>query len=98
MKHQSANTEERNTPWKPKTTAGSWKRTRSHVRQIGSPQRAPTGTKVTETWQPGVIKSKISTDHTYLVATNFWSPLDDNYEEEEEEEEEEDKEEFNMIK
>ena len=41
-----------------------------------------------------MIKSKISTDHTYLVATNFWSPLDDN----DNEEDKEDKTEINMIK
>jgi hypothetical protein len=52
------------------------------------------GIKVTETWQPGVIKSKISTDHKYLVATNFWSPLDDDDDKEDEEE----KEEINTIK
>ena len=34
------------------------------------------GTEVSETWQPGVIKSKINTEHTYLADTNFWSPLD----------------------
>jgi hypothetical protein len=36
-------------------------------------------------WQPGVRQNKISKDHTYLVATNFWSPLDDNDEEEDNE-------------
>ncbi len=52
------------------------------------------GTEVAETWQPGVTKCKISTEHTYLVDTNFWSPLnnDDNIELDE------DKEEMNMIK
>ncbi len=30
---------------------------------------------MSETWQPGVIKSKINTEHTYLADTNFWSPL-----------------------
>ena len=52
------------------------------------------GIKVTETWQPGVIKSKISTDHKYLVATNFWSPLNNDDDKEDKEE----KEEINMIK
>ena len=54
------------------------------------------GTEVTETWQPGVIKSKISTDHTYLVATNFWSSLEDD--DDDDEEDEEHKDEINMIK
>jgi hypothetical protein len=41
-----------------------------------------------------VVKSKISTDHTYLVDTNFWSPLDNNNDDKDEKNEEE----INMIK
>jgi len=41
-----------------------------------------------------VVKSKISTDHTYLVDTNFWSPLDND----DDDKDEESKEEINMIK
>ena len=41
-----------------------------------------------------MVKSKISTDHTYLVDTNFWSPLDNN----DDDKDEESKEEINMIK
>ncbi len=52
------------------------------------------GTKVAETWQPGVIKRKISTEHTYLVDTNFWSPLNND----DDDELDEDKEEINMTK
>ncbi len=52
------------------------------------------GTEVSETWQPGVVKIKISTDHTYLVDTNFWSPLDNDDDNEDEEIEEE----ITMIK
>ena len=33
-------------------------------------------------WQPGVIQSKINTEHTDLANTNFWSPLDTNDENE----------------
>ncbi len=41
-----------------------------------------------------MIKSKISTDHTYLVDTNFWSPLNNDNDDKDEEREEE----INMIK
>ena len=41
-----------------------------------------------------MVKSKISTDHTYLVDTNFWSPLDNDDENKDEKSEEE----INMIK
>jgi hypothetical protein len=43
----------------------------------------------TETWQPGVIENKIKKHHTYLVATNYWAPLnnDNNNKNESEEEE-----------
>ncbi len=41
-----------------------------------------------------MVKSKISTDHTYLVDTNFWSPLDNDNDNKDEESEEE----INMIK
>ena len=47
------------------------------------------GTEVSETWQPGVIKSKINTRHTYLADTNFWSPLGNDEEDEVEEDEKE---------
>jgi hypothetical protein len=41
----------------------------------------------TETWQLGVIQNKMNENHTYLVATNYWTPLnDDNYKNEEDEE------------
>ena len=53
------------------------------------------GTEVSETWQPGVIKSKINTEHTYLADTNFWSPLGNDKEDEVEEDE---KEKINVIK
>ncbi len=40
-----------------------------------------------ETWQPGVIQNKINEHHTYLDATNYWTPLyDDNGKNEEDEE------------
>ena len=29
----------------------------------------------TETWQPGVINDKIKENHSYQVATNYWTPL-----------------------
>ncbi len=30
-------------------------------------------------WQPGkVMTNKINTNHTYLDATNYWAPLEDN--------------------
>jgi hypothetical protein len=29
----------------------------------------------TETWQPGVIQDKIKANQSYLVATNYWTPL-----------------------
>ena len=41
-----------------------------------------------------MVKSKISTEHTYLVDTNFWSPLDNDNDDKDEENEEE----INMIK
>ena len=41
-----------------------------------------------------MVKSKISTDHTYLVDTNFWSPLDND----DDDKDKESKEEINMIK
>ena len=41
-----------------------------------------------------MVKSKISTDHTYLVDTNCWSPLDNDNNDKDEENEEE----INMIK
>jgi hypothetical protein len=47
----------------------------------------------TETWQPGVIQDKISQNHTYLVATNHWTPLNENNDKSKEEEEEE----VNMV-
>ncbi len=47
------------------------------------------GSKVeTETWQPGVIQDKISHNHTYLVATNNWTPLYENNDKSNKEEEE----------
>jgi hypothetical protein len=42
----------------------------------------------TETWQPGVIQDKISQNHTYLVAANYWTPLSENNDESNKEEEE----------
>jgi hypothetical protein len=39
-------------------------------------------------WQPGVIQDKISHNHTYLVATNYWTPLYENNDKSNEEEEE----------
>jgi hypothetical protein len=41
----------------------------------------------TETWQPGVIQDKISQNHTHLVATNYWTPLNKNNDKSKEEEE-----------
>ena len=41
-----------------------------------------------------MVKSKISKDHTYLVDTNYWSPLNNN----EDNNDEENKDEINMIK
>ncbi len=29
----------------------------------------------TETWQPGVVQDKLSTNYTYLETTNYWTPL-----------------------
>jgi hypothetical protein len=47
------------------------------------------GSKVeTETWQPGVIQDKISPNHTFLVATKYWTPLNENDDESNKEEEE----------
>ena len=65
--------------------SSNWKSTKS--------TRRCAGTKVAETWQPGVTKCEISTEHTYLVDTNFWSPLNNN----DNDELNEDKEEINMI-
>ena len=31
----------------------------------------------TETWQPGVVRNIVNTNHTYLEATNYWTPLND---------------------
>ena len=28
-------------------------------------------------WQPGVIQNKLKENHTYLVAMNYWTPLND---------------------
>jgi hypothetical protein len=36
-----------------------------------------------------VIQNKIKQDYTYLTATDYWTPLDENKEESEEQEEEE---------
>ncbi len=41
-----------------------------------------------ETWQPGVIENKIKKHHTYLVAANYWAPLNNDNKENESEEEE----------
>ena len=41
-----------------------------------------------------MVKSKISTEHTYLVDTNYWSPLNND----DDDNDEENKEEINMIK
>ena len=41
-----------------------------------------------EVWQPGkVTLDKITTNHTYLAATNYWTPLQSNDSEEDEKEE-----------
>jgi len=41
-------------------------------------------------WQPGkVILDKITANHAYLAATNYWTPLQSNETEEDEKEEEE---------
>jgi hypothetical protein len=38
-------------------------------------------------WQSGkVIMNKINTDHTYLDATNYWGPLEDNNKEKQDKE------------
>ena len=43
-----------------------------------------------EVWQPGkVILDKITANHAYLAATNYWTPLQSNEIEEDEKEEEE---------
>ncbi len=42
----------------------------------------------TETCQPGVIQDKLKENHTYLVATNYWTPLDNKDDKNEEDEEE----------
>ena len=36
----------------------------------------------TKTWQPGVIQDKIKANQSYLVATNYWTPLNDDDDEE----------------
>ncbi len=41
-----------------------------------------------------MVKSKINTEHTYLVDTNYWSPLNND----DDDNDEENKEEINMIK
>jgi len=66
----------------------------SHPLNWKSVKSTCAGTEVSETWQPGVVKIKISTDHTYLVDTNFWSPLDNDNDDKDEENEEE----INTIK
>ncbi len=38
-------------------------------------------------WQPGVIQNKIDKNHTYLVATNYWTSLNEDNDENEEDEE-----------
>jgi hypothetical protein len=40
-----------------------------------------------ETWQPGVIHNKINEHHTYLDATNYWTPLNNDNDKNEEDEE-----------
>ena len=45
-------------------------------------------------WQPGVIQNKLKESHTYLVAMNYWTPLNEDNDDEHEETEEE----INMIK
>ncbi len=46
------------------------------------------GSKVeSETWQPGVIQNNINEPHTYLDATNYWTPLNDDNDKHEEDEE-----------
>jgi hypothetical protein len=43
----------------------------------------------TEVWQPGKeLSNKITTDNTYLAATNYWTPLQSDENEEDEETEE----------
>ncbi len=46
----------------------TWKSTKITRRCAGSSIE-------TETWQPGVVQDKLSTNHTYLEATNYWTPL-----------------------
>ncbi len=41
----------------------------------------------TEMWQPGVIQDKLKENHTYLVRTNYWTPLNGKDDEDEEDEE-----------
>jgi hypothetical protein len=48
----------------------------------------------TETWQPGVIENKSKKHHTYLVAINYWAPLNNDNKKENESDEEE----ANVIK
>ena len=45
-------------------------------------------------WQPGVIQNKLKENHTYLVATNYWTPLNEDNDDEHEETEGE----INIIK
>jgi hypothetical protein len=49
----------------------TWKSTKSTQRCEGSKVE-------TEMWQTGVIHNKIIRNHTYLVATNYWTPLNEN--------------------
>ena len=45
-------------------------------------------------WQPGVIQNKLKETHTYLVATNYWTPFNENNIDNHEETDKE----INMIK
>jgi hypothetical protein len=38
-------------------------------------------------WQPGMIQNKINKHHTYLDATNYWTPLNNDNDKNEEDEE-----------
>ncbi len=61
----------------------SWKSTKNNRRCTGSQVES-------EVWQPGkVILDKITTNHAYLAATNYWTPLQSNETEEDEKEEDE---------
>ncbi len=57
-----------------------WKSTKSTWRCVGLEVE-------TEMWQPGAIQDKISQNHTQLVATNYWTPLNENNDKSKEEEE-----------